>query len=305
MTHQASPSAAGLGPVDIALYAANVLIFSSGWLPLRLQLGVVDPEVSLVWRFSVAMCCMMAFAVLTGKRMSFPLRDHLIFVGLGATLFSCNFLTFYYAGFYLSSGLMAVIFSLAAVVIPLLTAILSRAWPRPRIIVGALLGVGGVVCVFGPVLLESGLGSGLHLGLLAGLAGTVCFSTGTLISAAAARRGLPQASINAYAIAYGMLIVLAIALARGLPFQVEWTPRYLGSLAWLILFPTLAGFAVYMQLIKRIGASRAGYGTVMMPIVSLLISSLVEGFHWTLAAALGIALVLIGNVVVLGAPRRA
>lgn len=301
-----SPSAsAALGPGDIALYAANVVIFSSGWLPLRLQLGVVDPEISLVWRFVAATACMFAFALLTGKRLAFAPREHLFFAGIGGTLFSLNFLTFYYAGFHLSSGLLAVIFSLAAVVIPLMGAVVTRSWPRPRILVGALLGVAGVGFVFGPVLQEQGLGSGLHIGLLAGLAGTLCFSFGSMLSAAAGRRGLPQASCNAYAMAYGLALVLCIALVRGVPFQVDWSARYLGSLAWLILFPTLAGFAIYMKLISRIGASRAAYGTVMMPVVALLISSLFEGFHWTLSASLGIALVLIGNVVVLGAPRRA
>lgn len=290
--------------MDITLYAANVLIFGSGWLPLRFQLGVVDPEVSLVWRFSAAVCCIFAFVAVSGHRLAFPPRDHFLFAGLGATLFSLNFLTFYYAGFSLSSGLMAVLFSLAAVVIPVLTAIASRTWPQRRIILGALLGVAGVVCVFGPVLIEQGLGSGLHRALASGLAGTLCFSLGTLLSARAARRQLPQASVNAYAMAYGLVILLVIALLRGLPFQVEWTPRYFGALVWLILFPTLAGFAVYMTLIKRIGASRAGYGTVLMPIVALFISSVFEGFHWTLGAALGIALVLIGNVVVLRTPRR-
>lgn len=304
MTSPTSPSTARLAPRDIALYALNVLIFSSGWLPLRFQLGVVDPEVSLVWRFAAATCCMFAFAALSRERLVFPLRDHLLFAGVGATLFSLNFLTFYYAGFSLSSGLMAVIFSLAAVVIPLLTALATRTWPQGRILLGALLGVAGVVCVFGPVLVESGLSSGLPLALASGLTGTVCFSLGTLLSARAGRRHLPQASVNAYAMAYGLAILLAIALLRGLHFQVEWTPRYLGSLAWLILLPTLAGFAVYVKLISRIGASRAGYGTVMMPIVALFISSVVEGFHWTLGAGLGIALVLIGNVVVLRAPRR-
>ncbi|OYZ90392.1 MAG: hypothetical protein B7X99_17145, partial [Rhizobiales bacterium 17-65-6] len=235
--------------------------------------------------FVAATACMFAFALLTGKRLAFAPREHLFFAGIGGTLFSLNFLTFYYAGFHLSSGLLAVIFSLAAVVIPLMGAVVTRSWPRPRILVGALLGVAGVGFVFGPVLQEQGFGS--------------------MLSAAAGRRGLPQASCNAYAMAYGLALVLCIALVRGVPFQVDWSARYLGSLAWLILFPTLAGFAVYMKLISRIGASRAAYGTVMMPVVALLISSLFEGFHWTLSASLGIALVLIGNVVVLGAPRRA
>ncbi|MBA4788345.1 MAG: DMT family transporter [Rhizobiales bacterium] len=303
MPQPSVPSQSSLGPADLVLYAVTVLIFSSGWLPLRLQLGVVDPEVSLVWRFIAASACMFAVAAFSGARMSFPLRDHLLFAVLGATLFSLNFMAFYYAGYHLASGLLSVLFALSAVIIPLMSALASRTWPRPRILAGAVLGVVGVLLVFGPVLSERGFGSGLHLGLLAGLAGALLFSFGSMMSMALGRRGLPQASANAYSMFYGLLLLAAIALVRGVHFQVEWTGRYLGSLAWLILFPTLLGYAVYFRLISRIGASRAGYGTVVMPILALLISSMVEDFHWSLAAAAGIALVLVGNVIVLMAPR--
>ncbi|TCT03469.1 DMT family transporter [Aquabacter spiritensis] len=305
MSPPAAPSGSPLAPTDLALYAVTVLIFGSAWLPLRFQLGVVDPEVSAVWRFLVASSCMIAIVLATRGRLSFPWRDHLLFAVLGATLFSLNFLSFYYAGFHLTSGLMSVLFALVAVFIPILTAISTRTWPQPRILAGAIVGIVGVGLIFGPELTESGLGSGLHLGLMAGLAGTVLFAFGSMASAIAGRRGLPQASVNAFSMTYGFLFLLAIALLKGATFQVEWTGRYLGALAYLIFFPTLLGFAVYMQLIKRIGASRAGYGAVLFPIVALLLSTAFEQYHWTWSAAAGIALVLTGNVVVLSTPRRA
>lgn len=303
MPQPPAPSNARLGPADLGLYTATVLIFGTGWLPLRFQLGVVAPEVSLVWRFSVAAVCMFAFVWASGARISFPARDHLLFAALGASLFSLNFMAFYYAGFHLASGLLSVLFALCAVLIPLMTALASRTWPRRRILLGAILGVAGVCLVFGPVLAERGFGSGLHLGLLAGLAGALLFSFGSMMSMAVGRRRLPQASVNAYGMAYGLVFLAAIALVKGDTFEVEWSPRYLGALAYLIVFPTLLGYAVYFRLIARIGASRAGYGTVMMPVIALLISSVVEDFRWTLAAALGIALVLAGNVLVLGAGK--
>ncbi|MEW6255062.1 MAG: DMT family transporter [Pseudomonadota bacterium] len=303
MPQPSNPAQSPFGPADLALYAATVLIFSSGWLPLRFQLGVVAPEVSLVWRFLAATACMFAIAKISGARLAFPVRDHALFLVLGGSLFSLNFLAFYYAGFHLASGLLSVLFALSAVLIPLMSSAAARAWPRPRILIGAVLGVAGVCLVFGPVLSERGFGSGLHLGLLAGLAGALLFSFGSMMSMAVGRRRIPQASANAFGMAYGLALLAAIAVAKGDTFEVEWTARYLGALGYLILFPTLLGYAVYFRLISRIGASRAGYGTVVMPVVALLISSLVEDFHWTAAAALGIGLVLVGNVIVLGAGK--
>ena len=53
-------SDAALNATDLVLYAATVFIFGSGWLPLKLQLGVVAPEVSGVWRFLAASLVMFA-----------------------------------------------------------------------------------------------------------------------------------------------------------------------------------------------------------------------------------------------------
>ena len=54
------------------------------------------------------------------------------------------------------------------------------------------------------------------------------------------------------------------------------------------------------------GADRAAYCTVLFPIVALNVSALVEGYHWTALALIGLVLVAAGNVVVFwrgGMPR--
>ena len=62
-------------------------------------------------------------------------------------------------------------------------------------------------------------------------------------------------------------------------------------------------FSVYFTLLGRIGAARTGYTTVMYPVVALLVSTFAENYRWTVIAALGVAAVLIGNVLVLRVPK--
>ncbi|MFG1402891.1 DMT family transporter [Xanthobacter sediminis] len=298
--HRSAP----LGPRDFLLYGITVLIFGSGWLPLRMQLGVVAPEVSLVWRFLLATLVMFAVLAARRERLLFHWRDHLVFALLGATLFSLNFITFYHAGYHLPSGLLSVVFALAAVMIPLIGAAALRQPLHPRVVAGALVGVAGLAMVFGPSL-ASGEGiQGAGEGLALSLAGTFCFSVGSLISGVAGRRGYPLVSMTAWGFFYGFAIMLVLALVRGAPFTVDWSTRYVGSLLYLVAAQTLSGFAVYFALIRRIGASRAGYATVLFPLVALALSTWFEAFHWTLVAALGIALILAGALLVL-LPRRA
>lgn len=302
MPPASSPADRPFGPRDLVLYIITILIFGSGWLPMKLQLGAVAPEVSATWRFLAGLLVMLAVVLATGGRLLFHARDHLLFAGLGATLFSLNFLSFYYAGYHLPSGLISVMFSLSAVLIPLFSAVLLGVPLRRRVLIGAAVGVAGLGLVFGPSIADGQGIRGVWEGLGLAFSGTICFALGTLLSGVAGRRGYPVSSMTFWGFFYGFLILLTVSLARGQTFALEWTPRYLGSLAVLVVVQTLLGFAVFMQLVRRIGASRAGYGTVIYPLVALALSTVFEGYHWTLAAACGIALVLAGNLMVLRQP---
>ena len=51
--------------------------------------------------------------------------------------------------------------------------------------------------------------------------------------------------------------------------------------------------------LSRVGAARAGYIGVMVPIVALVVSAAFEGFQWHALTWLGIAISVAGNVIVL------
>jgi drug/metabolite transporter (DMT)-like permease len=187
------------------------------------------------------------------------------------------------------------------VINPLLAATLTRTMPEPLVMVGAVLGVAGVALLFGPEVAAVEASRSTLVGLALGLAATIFFCSGNMFSAHYQRDGLPVLAANSWGMLYGSLWFAALALLRGEPFTVEWSARYLLSIAWLAIPSTVVGFAAYITLLGRIGAGRASYSTVLIPVVALAISTLFESYQWTLAAAAGVLLVLIGNVVVLSA----
>src|SRR6185437_3292332 len=67
---------------------------------------------------------------------------------------------------------------------------------------------------------------------------------------------------------------------------------------------SVIAFSVYFTLLGRIGAARAGYTTVMYPVIALIVSTFAENYRWSLLAVLGLAAVLAGNLLVLRAPRK-
>lgn len=287
---------------DFSLYAITVFAWSTSWIALKMQVGVVAPEVSVAWRFMLAAALMIGWVVVSGGRLRFGLADHLRFAGQGALIFSTNFYLFYLGGQYLASGLLSVVFSLASVFNLLLAAAVFGQRIEPRVALGATVGFAGIGLIYWPEIAGTELDHDALVGLILCISGTLFFCSGNMMATFNRRRGLPLVSTNAWGMVYGAAIMTAVALVNGRSFEVEWTLPYLGGLVWLAVVSSVIAFASYLTLLGRIGAARAGYATVIFPVFALAISTVFEGYVWTLPAIAGLGAVMVGNLIVL---RRA
>lgn len=287
------------GRIELALYAVTVFAWSTSWIALRNQLGVVAPEVSLVWRFLLAAVLMFGWVAARGLPLAFPVRIHGRFALMGLLMFSTNFALFYHGGQHLASGLLSVVFSLTSVFNLLLGFAIDGTRPGPRALAGALLGFAGVALLFWPEIHGQTFDPEAALGLGLCAAGTLCFCLGNQVSGRVQAAGVPVLSANAWGMAYGTLFLTVAAVARGATFTVEPNATYLVSLVWLSVVSSVVAFWAYLNLLGRIGAGRAGYATVLFPVFALIISTLFEGYRWSPPALAGLALVACGNVLVL------
>ena len=140
--------------------------------------------------------------------------------------------------------------------------------------------------------------------LLYCLAGTVMASFGNIIAARNKLHQVPLLPGNTWAMGYGALAMYLAALIAGVPITVEWTATYLLSLLYLVVFGSIIAFWAYLTLIGNIGADRAGYANLVFPLVALAISTLMEGYQWTLTAIVGLGFVLLGNWMVMRSQGR-
>jgi drug/metabolite transporter (DMT)-like permease len=289
---------------NLGLYLASVLIWGSTWIAITYQLGVVPPSVSVAYRFALASTILLVWCVLKSLPLSFRREDHAAMALQGALLFGTNYVLVYLSECHIPSGLTALIFC-TMVFWNMLGARLFFGTPLTlRGLVGAALGVAGVGLVFAPELTVFSRGENSLLGLTFGLASALSASLGNLMAARNQRAGLPVVQQNAFGMLYGALLVALWSFVTGQTFVFEHSAAYVVSLVYLALFGSVFAFGAYLTLLGRIGAERAGYTTVAIPIVAILISTIFESFQWHALTFVGVALCIVGNVLVLRKSAR-
>ena len=284
-----------MGPVS--LFAIAVLIWGSTWLAITFQLGSVAAEASVVYRFALAALMLAAWCIVTGRSLRFPAAQHAWFAAQGALLFGLNYLCVYWAEQHIASGLVAVLFSLI-VFLNLVGVRVFFATPvNRRTALGAALGVTGVTLLFWREL--AGMQTDALRGIMFGLAATVFASGGNLLAVRNQRRGIPVLPGVAWGMTYGTLTIAVVAAVKDIVWTFDPRPAYVLSLLYLAAFGSVIAFAAYLTLLGKIGAARAGYVGVAVPVVALLLSTVFEHYEWTLPALAGAALCIAGNVLVL------
>lgn len=290
---------------NVVFYLVTVLIWGSTWLGIKLQLGVVDPMVSVAYRFALASALLLLWCLLRRMNMSFSWRDHAFMFLQGVLLFSLNYLCFYLAELSVTSGLAAVIFSSVLLMNIVNGALLLGSPINARVVYGGILGLVGIVLVFLPEISHFSLDNQGLRGVLLCLVATFLASAGNITSARNQKNRLPIIQSNAFGMGYGALVMFALALLSGKAFIVEMTTAYLGSLLYLAVFGSIIAFGCYLSLIGSIGADRAAYSTLLFPLVALAISTVWEGYQWSPASLSGVSLILVGNLFILTRKKAA
>ena len=288
---------------NVALFLIPTVIWSSTWLAITFQLGVVAPEVSVAYRFALAAILIAGGCLATGRSLRFAPRHHALFAAQGALFFGLNYIAIYRAEQYATSGLVAVLFS-TIVIMSLVGTRLAFGTPiTARATTGAALGVGGVALLFLPELVSAGGDSDTALGIAYTLGGTLVATGGNLVSMRMQRLHLPIVETTAIGMGYGALIAALVATLAGVTWTFDPRPAYVASLAYLAVFGSIVAFLTYLTLLKQVGAGPASYVGVTTPVAAMLFSTVLEGYRWTLPGMAGVALAVAGNVLVLRAPR--
>jgi drug/metabolite transporter (DMT)-like permease len=238
-----------------------------------------------------------------GLPLRFSARQHVWLALFGLGNFGVGYVFVYYAEEHVVSGLVAVGVS-ASPLLGMLGMRLFFGTPMTgRIAVASLLGIAGIVMVFYPELARLRGSTETVKGACFTAISVLIAACGSMVAYRNQRAGVPLWQGMAWGMFYGAMSALAIGLASGKSPSFQATPAYVLSLAYLAILGSIIAFASYLTLLKRIGAARAGYIGVMVPILALLLSAAFEGFRFHALTWVGIAVSVAGNVLILRTER--
>jgi drug/metabolite transporter (DMT)-like permease len=281
-------------------FACVTMIWGSTWLVIKYQLGTVPPSWSVTWRFLVAGLVMLAYCLAARRSLKLTRAGHGFAVLLGLMQFSLNFNLVYRAEEHVTSGLVALTFALLVLPNALLSRLFLGTSVSPRFLLGSIMGIVGVVAMCWTDLARPGLAGGEVLfGLGLAVAGVLAASVANVMQATRQGRAQPLEGGLAWSMFYGTLMNAALAWSVSGPPLIDASLGYLAGVTYLACAASALAFVLYYQLIREVGAGKAAYSGVLVPLVALALSTLFEGFQWTALAAAGAALALAGLVVAL------
>jgi drug/metabolite transporter (DMT)-like permease len=259
--------------------------------------------VSIVYRYIAAAAILFIYCYIKRLPLVFNLKSHRWFALMGLFMFCLNYILAYRAQIYITSALSAIAFSSMLWMNIINARLLFGVRVNARTYLGASLGMVGIVVLFGPRVSEVSLSDGIFFGTSLAVIGALMASLGNMVSQAAQKDKLPVVQSNAWSMLYGGAFTGVLALVLGHSFNFDSSTGYVVSLAFLTIFGSVIAFGAYLTLLGRVGAHKAGYATVMFPVVALGLSMLFESMSLDVWIVAGFLLVLAGNVLVLKTSR--
>lgn len=283
-------------PKQLLFFIIPCIIWGSTWFAIKFQLGQVDPLVSVVYRFLIAGLLLMGYSAMRKLNLLYTFQEHLLMMLQGVILFGFNYWLVYLAEEDLASGVVAIIFSFSIFTNIFFNYLLLKGKIRKEVMGGAILGIAGTFMIFNHELHNAEQMALGYKALLFCFGSIVLASLGNILSKYNQTRKLPVIQSNAFSMTYGSLAMMLMVPLSGRSFSFELTFPYISSLLYLSIFGSIIAFTLYLKLVGDIGPDRAGYTTLVAPVIALVISSFFENYQWGIVAAIGVLFLFGGNI---------
>jgi len=207
---------------NILLYVITVLIWGTTWYVIKLQLGSVSESWSVAYRFFIAAAALAMWLGARGRFVDLPKGRDLFFVcAQGLMLFSLNYWLFYLVSNHITTGLVAILFSLITIMNIVNQRVLFKTAVNRRTLLASLIGILGLILVFYPEFSSVQSNDKLLYAVGLGVLATWFASLGNVISVRNSKAGLPVMRTNMVGMFAGAVCMSVIAIGSGEPATIR------------------------------------------------------------------------------------
>ena len=271
-------------------YIGVIMIWSTTPLAILWSSQDVGFVFGVTSRMAIGAVLALIVAALLGNGMKWHRRAMQAYVAAGLGIYGAM-LSVYWAAQFIPSGWIALIFGLT----PVVTGLMARLWLQgealtPARLAGIFLGLAGLAVIFA---------TGMHMDgrMVFGIGGvllSVLIHSASAVWVKRINADVPAIVLTSggLAIATPLFLLTWFMSSNGLPVDVS--ARTVGSIAYLALFGSVLGFALYYYVLKRVQATRVAMITLITPVTALALGNMLNGEPLSVEIILGAALILSG-----------
>lgn len=268
------------------------VVWGSTWLAIKIGLSSVPPLLGVGIRFLAASAILLAILRMRKIPAGFTGEARILYAPLPLLTFGIPFALVYWAEQHIASGLASVLFAAFPFWVALFSQLLL---PAERLnawkIAGILIGFAGVVIIFAEDLsLEDDRGVLAMVALVLSTA-LQAFST-VLVSRYG--RAVHPVTLNWVGMSIAGVLLTAAGAALESPAAIVWDAAAVGSILYLAVFGSVAAFATYYWLLKRIEAVYLSLTSFVNPIIAVILGAIILEERLAPTILLGAGFVLIG-----------
>ncbi len=289
-------------------YTAIYILWGGSFLAIREIVAVVPPFFAAGFRFTLAGLILLIWSRLTGPISLGPRQLYGASI-LGLIMFTCLYAGLFWAEIRIASGVAAIISAMIPVWIFAGEVFLLRTQRATALsLTGIALGFLGVVVLA----VHSSPGSASHTSTLAvfvTVAGTICWSAGTLLSRRLALPRPQKANAGWQMFSGGFLLLILSAATSEFrhlpPAATLLSPRVLVSMAYLVIAASIVAYTAYVWIIAHDSPTRVSSYAYVNPVFALILGATLAGERLAPMQIAGAALVLAGVVATLMGKQKA
>ena len=283
--------------------ALFVFLWSTGFIGVKYGIPYAPPFYFVAIRMAIA--ALLLFIAIAFLRKSQPITKAIFLpstlIGLtlhGAYLGGC----FFAVSRGLPAGITALIVSLQPVLVSIFAAKYLNEPLDKRAIAGLMLGLIGLFVVVIPRINMTGANSISVISIAACIVGLLGGTSGTILQKKYGG-AIPTLAGTSIQYAATALVLLTLALIFEQP-EIEWTPKFIGALAWLVVALSFGAILLLFFLLSHGSAASVSSLYYLVPAATAVEAYFFFDEHVSLVSVLGTVITVIGVWLVVGKSKE-